>query len=42
MSILFEMFKAKNSLIAPLNDFTIIGVNNAFIAFLTGTSGTCG
>ncbi len=34
------MFKAKNSFIATLNDFTIISVNNAFIAFLTGTSGT--
>ena len=42
MSILFEMFKAKNSLIATLTDFTIISVNNAFIAFFTGTSFTCG
>ena len=42
MTILFEMFNAKNSFIATLNDFTIISVNNAFIAFFTGTSFTCG
>ncbi len=41
MTILFEMFNAKNSFIATLNDyFTIISVNNAFIAFFTGTSFT--
>ena len=42
MTILFEMFNAKNSFIATLNDFTIISVDNAFIAFFTGTSFTCG
>jgi len=42
MTILFEMFKAKNSFISTLNDFTIISVNNALIAFLTETSFTCG
>jgi len=42
MTILFEMLKAKNSLISTLNDFTIISVNNAFIAFLTETIFTCG
>jgi hypothetical protein len=42
MTILLEMFKAKNSFISTLNDFTIISVNNALIAFLTETSFTCG